>query len=586
MSLLSLVTWLSGGFWTGFCAGAGCVAVCGAVLLPVVLSHRASVLRNVHVLAWFCFGRLCVYILFGIVLGWAGSVLQEHAWFAWVLPFAYLAAALALLRYLSRAPKPASCSSVCHAVPSHLPFVLGLITGANVCPPFVVAMAAALGSGSVAHGLAYFIAFFLGTTIYLVPLPLAGYLARWHAWQRLGRLAGTVVGFVYVYLALSALHAQLHPAQPAVCPVAPGAAEPAPADLRLVFPNATHVTPSPHAPHVCVALSNNQPIGCMVDSRLLNISVPGYAGPTPVLFALDLHGVVTNIHILPNRETPRFLLRVTNSAWWQQFTGLTLDGLLAALDQPDAVAGATMSSEALRAQLRAAALAAQPHFSATLACPAPPAVHAVRNIFSFSAAVAWLPVAVLCVCAVLAATLPRWQKPAVRWIIWIAAIALLGCYRANYFSIAQIGLLIRGTAPPLEHFAWYVLFAFALLAPLVWGRVYCHFLCPFGVLSDALHRLTPWSLTLPHALTKWLRYVKFVLLIGALVWLVVAPAPPAERLEPFHAIFIHPQPRAYVIFGVSVLLVSLFVKRLWCTLFCLDGALFELIARFRSSKKP
>jgi len=583
MSLVSLVTWLSGGFWTGLSAGAACVAVCGAVLMPVVLSQPASILRNMRVLAWFCLGRLCMYAVFGIVLGWAGSVLQEHTWFAWAVPFAYLAAALALLRYLARAPKPCSCASVCKSVPSHLPFVLGVITGANLCPPFVAAMAAALGAGSIAHGLAYFVAFFLGTTMYLLPLPLAGGLARWHTWQRIGRTAGAVVGFVYVYLALSHMHALMHPVQLAVCPVVPGTAEPAPADVRAVFPNVTHVAPSPHAPHVCVALSNSRPIGCMVDSRVLNITVPGYAGPTPVLLALDLHGIVSNIHILPSRETPRFVLRVTQSAWWRQFTGRTLDELLALLDAPDAVAGATMSCEALRAQLRAAALAAQPHFSAARAGAAPPAIPPLRRVIS--AAASWVPVAALCIFAVLAATLPRWHTPIVRWIIWIAAIALLGVWRANYFSIAQIGLLIRGTPPDCARLAWHIVFAFALISPLLWGRVYCQYLCPFGVLSDALHRLTPWPLTLPHGLIRWLRYVKFVLLFGALAWLVCAPAPPVERLEPFHAIFIHPQPRAYLIFGISVLLVSLVVKRFWCTLFCLDGALFEIISRFRWNTK-
>jgi|GEM_PF-429652 len=583
MSLLSIVTWLSGGFWTGFSAGAACVAVCGAVLVPVVLSQPASVLRNMRVLAWFCAGRLCMYAMFGIVLGWAGSVLQERAWFAWAVPFAYLAAALALLRYLARAPVPCSCASACTSVPSHLPFVLGVITGANLCPPFVAAMAAALGAGSIAHGLAYFVAFFLGTTMYLLPLPLAGCLSRWHTWQRIGRMAGAVVGFVYVYLALSHLHALMHPVQPAVGSVVPGTAEPAPADVRIVFPNATHVTPSPHAPYASLALSNSQPIGCIVDSRVLNITVSGYAGPTPVLLALDLHGRVTNIHILPNRETPRFMARVTDSAWWRQFTGRTLDELLALLATPDAVAGATMSCEALRAQLRAAALAAQPHFSAAHTRSAPPAAHSLHRVVP--AAASWVPVAALCIFAVLAATLPRWQTPAIRWAIWIAAIALLGLYRANYFSIAQIGLLIRGTPPDSERLAWYILFAFALISPLLWGRVYCQFLCPFGVLSDALHRLTPWSFTLPHALTRWLRYLKFAVLFGAVVWLVCAPAPPVERLEPFHAVFIHPQPRAYLIFGISVLLVSLVVKRFWCTIFCLDGALFEIISRFRWNKK-
>ena len=584
MNIAGFLTWLSGGFWTGFSAGAACVVVCGSLLLPVVMSTSAGIVHNARVLMWFCLGRLCVYLALGAVLGGAGGYLQHQAWFAWLLPCAYLAAALMLLRYLAGLPTTQPCTPSSRAVPLHVPLVLGLATGAKLCPPVVAAMAATLGAGSTLHGIGYFFAFFLGTSIYLVPLPLAGCLSRWHWWQRLGRTAGALIGFIYVYLALAALHAQFHPRELAACPVAQGTAEAAPADLLKVFPAATHVTPAADAPHVCIAVSNGAEIGCMVDSRTFNITVPGYAGPTPLLLAVDPQGVVTAIHVLPNRETPRYMARVLNAPWWQRFTGVPLEELLQMLDQPDAVAGATMSCEALRAQLQPAAMAAHAHYHAAHTHAAQSAGQRLQHLLANAAS--WLPVFVLCTVAVVVSRTPRWQRPWMRWAIWIAAIAVLGFYRANYFSIAQVGLVIRGTRPDCARLAWYLMFAFALLSPLLWGRVYCQYLCPFGVLSEALHRLTPWSLTLPAWLVRRLRYAKFAVLAGALAWLVYAPAPPVERLEPFHAIFIHPQPYAYVIFGATVLLVSLFVKRFWCTLFCLGGALLELIGKYRWGKQP
>jgi polyferredoxin len=253
----------------------------------------------------------------------------------------------------------------------------------------------------------------------------------------------------------------------------------------------------------------------------------------------------------------------------------------AAADRDMEVAPTLAASTASAVATRAAAAAADRDMEVapTLAASTASAV-ATRAL----AHVAW-PFAVVACMAVCLVLWPQLQTRWTRWAVWLMSIALIGVYRADYFSIAQVAALVRGTMPPVYYSNWAIVVLFALLAPLMFGRVYCQYICPFGVLSDALGRVVPWRLTLPPWLVGPLRRLRAVLLIAIGLAMVLAPRFPFERCEPFCAVFVPHQPRAYLAFAALVLLVSLVMKRFWCAYFCVDGALFEFIHRYRWNKE-
>ncbi|MCX7846529.1 MAG: sulfite exporter TauE/SafE family protein [bacterium] len=579
MEIVSLVTWVTGGFLTGVTTGVACVAVCGAVLVPVVLSRRETVVRNVLVLGWFSLGRLCTYVIFGGVCGWVGSIVHEHEWFRWVQPGAHALAGIVLLRFIAgRGRGKGECVSLGERVPAQVPFVLGMITGANICPPFVSAIVAALGCGSVVYGVLYFVAFFLGTTIYLLPLPVVGCLARWGRWRQVGRISGAVVGMVYVYLGLAGWHEQLHSRHEEISVMRSGEEMQVPEEVGKFMPYATHAARLVEGGQVVSVLRDGELVGYAVDSRELGVRKIGYGGPTPVVLVTDARGRVVGIEILPNGETPGFLQKVRESGWWRGLVGRRVEELLRVLEGPEVVAGATLTTESLREHVREAAKAVHRHLEKERweGLGAGDGWRAVVR-----GAVGWVPAAVICIAAVFAGRGRVMRRPVVRWAIWVAAIVLLGFYRANYFSMAQVGAAIRKAWPGVEGVGWHVVFWFALLSPLWWGRVYCQYVCPFGALSEVLGRVSPWSWRMPHEVGRWLRYAKFVVLMGAVIWVICAGSPAVERLEPFQAVFVDGQARAYVGFGVATLIVSVVVKRFWCNFLCPDGALFEVIERFR-----
>jgi sulfite exporter TauE/SafE len=72
--------------------------------------------------------------------------------------------------------------------------VFGLLTGVNICPPFLVALLDAVRAGGVVQGAWVFSAFFVGTSLILLPAPLLGKLGQSPAWRAAGRVAAVLVG--------------------------------------------------------------------------------------------------------------------------------------------------------------------------------------------------------------------------------------------------------------------------------------------------------------------------------------------------------------------------------------------------------
>ena len=94
----------------------------------------------------------------------------------------------------------------------------------------------------------------------------------------------------------------------------------------------------------------------------------GYASQVPLAVAFDDEGVITNVIGMANTETPGLGTKVQEPAFTDQFIGRAADPL--ALDDIDAITGATISSKAALAALNEAIEA---YRTATGEAPAPAA---------------------------------------------------------------------------------------------------------------------------------------------------------------------------------------------------------------------
>lgn len=194
-------------FLLGLASGATCLAYCAPVLVPLMLGEARGIARSLFLLAQFLGGRLAGYLLFGFA-AWATGRLAPagapHRGLAFGIAYAALAVLLLVYGVLRPptvcAGEPRGIRALLSRWPAALPAGLGFLTGVNLCPPFLLAFAGAADSPSVWGSLLFFLLFFVGTSVFMVPLSLAGGLRRFQAVRIVGRLAAVCVGLYYLYV--------------------------------------------------------------------------------------------------------------------------------------------------------------------------------------------------------------------------------------------------------------------------------------------------------------------------------------------------------------------------------------------------
>jgi hypothetical protein len=193
----------------GLANGTSCLAFCAPVLVPVLMQQGAGLRRSLVTLLQFLAGRLGGYLLYG-VLAWATGSLLMQATSASSLILATAYVGLAALLLLSALRKPASAercalgrlrSALAHR-PALIPLGMGLLAGLKVCPPLLLAFAEASRSATLAGSLLVLATFFVGTSVYFVPVALAGAFGHLAELRIVARFAAVIVAAYYLVLGL------------------------------------------------------------------------------------------------------------------------------------------------------------------------------------------------------------------------------------------------------------------------------------------------------------------------------------------------------------------------------------------------
>jgi sulfite exporter TauE/SafE len=198
-------------FLLGLSNGAVCIAYCAPVLVPYLCGEGAAVRRNYSLVALFLSGRLVGYLLFAIVAWAAGRVLLPVSpWRDILIGSADAILALLLVLYgffrvgascaADRAQK--ALPRIVTRWPAALPAAIGLFTGLNLCPPFLLAFSQAAAEADLLKTIAFFFLFFLGTSLFFIPIPFVGLLRRVGALAVVGKLAAGIMGVYYFYAGL------------------------------------------------------------------------------------------------------------------------------------------------------------------------------------------------------------------------------------------------------------------------------------------------------------------------------------------------------------------------------------------------
>ena len=287
----------------------------------------------------------------------------------------------------------------------------------------------------------------------------------------------------------------------------------------------------------------------------------GYGGIVPLLIGVDDSLTITKITLLPNNETFDYVRAIYEDKFIGQWQGVSLDG---AVDyRVDAVSGATHTSKAVIAGVR--------HTAASV-------VNSDTSPVSETSL--WGTVKdVLFLILMLLSLVIAYKKGMAKYrtIYMFLVLIIMGLILNNAIS-AQ---LMHGWLQ--DGFSWRAnwqttaIFLLALAVSFTGKRkFYCNYLCPMGALQELTNRLTPFKKrTLPtryKGLT--VREVYLTLIAGALL---LGFTPELSYLEPFMFFSFRIIGIGLIIFGVAVIMFSLFFNKPWCAV-CPTGCLLDTVS--------
>ena len=168
------------------------------------------------------------------------------------------------------------------------------------------------------------------------------------------------------------------------------------------------------------------------------------------------------------------------------------------------------------------------------------------------------------------------KRDRLRWVALAATFLYLGWFDGGFLSVSHITAVISvGPAVFLEDIPLLLFVVFTVVTTLLVGRVFCGFLCPFGVLQDLLEKVVPrkFKRELPRALHERLYLVKYACLAAILL-----PALAGSRasifsfFEPFGTVFFLSSSIVLWAIAGGILIASAIVPRFYCRYACPLGA--------------
>lgn len=173
----------------GLSTGYLCLATCGPIYAPFLMQYAQTPLRYVVSVLELSLGRFIAYLLVGAIAGFFGRHVSElQRDFFTIAAYPLFSAFLIISALRSR-----TCENGCAASRwsrfSQWPFLLGILTGINVCPSFLLAFSRSFSLSGPIAGMLFFAAFFAGTSVFLVPLSFVGMLGRKKLFRTIARVA-------------------------------------------------------------------------------------------------------------------------------------------------------------------------------------------------------------------------------------------------------------------------------------------------------------------------------------------------------------------------------------------------------------
>ncbi len=327
-----------------------------------------------------------------------------------------------------------------------------------------------------------------------------------------------------------------------------------------------------------VSDANDNLTGYIFSSEDLTPEVRGFGGKMNLAIYVDAAGKLINFHIIRSNETPAYLNLLSqpdaNNITWRD----SLNGQQLFASEPfadvDAVTGATVSSEAILSALETSghrfatqilgwSLEPGPKGRAYQASYLPD----IQGIYLISAFILALIV------------IYRggfWSRLAVLSLNLVVGGIILNAQ----YSTEQIATVLSLHTPAAGLAGAFLLVIGVPLLVIIFGNIYCGYICPFGAAQELLGYVVPGRFKQLVATDKMqkARFVKYVVLLILIIVFFFSRNRTTLGSDPLISFFNLQfwQLSILLIAGIA-LIVSVFYTRFWCWYLCPVGAFLSLL---------
>lgn len=300
----------------------------------------------------------------------------------------------------------------------------------------------------------------------------------------------------------------------------------------------------------------------LADSLVINTSViesdiRGYGGSIPLEITV-IDDKIADIKVLPNAETPDFFAVVERRVI-PQWIGVKVTDV--AGKEVDAVTGATISSDAVNATIKAG-IAFSLH-------------QAEKSRVAFP-----LTAKNLCVLAVILAALivPLFVKSKrYRYLQLALNVMVLGFWSGTFLSYSLLLNYLSNGTNIIKSLAWLLMIVAAVIYPYFGKKShYCAWICPLGSVQELAGKCVPFKLPISKRVEKALKIFQN-LLWGVLMFLMCSGIYARWMdYELFTAFIFNQAPTGIIIVAIVFVVLSFVVNRPYCRYICPTGYLFKV----------
>lgn len=200
-----MLTFAGEGFFLGLSLGVTCLGTCLPVILPYLFIEQRRLRSSFASILWFLIGRFIGYISFGAIAGALGGQVPQ-SYREPITGTAYIVlATLIIYNALRKRRLEPNCPAKKHAKFLSHPILFGLILGFNPCPAFLIASGRAFESGGALAGALFFATFFVGTSVFFLPLSLFGELAKMKFFRITAKILAVLVALWFMFVGVSSI---------------------------------------------------------------------------------------------------------------------------------------------------------------------------------------------------------------------------------------------------------------------------------------------------------------------------------------------------------------------------------------------